>query len=52
MPVAIRLSLNFKETEYLVKGSPLLGEIGRQRERPDPTINTTTAGGYAPGGGQ
>ena len=24
MPVAIRLSLSFKETEYLVKGSPLL----------------------------
>ena len=50
MPVAIRLSLNFKETEYLVKGSPLLGEIGKQR--PEPTINTTTVGGYAPGGGQ
>lgn len=25
MPVAIRLSLSFKETEYLVKGSPALG---------------------------
>jgi hypothetical protein len=25
MPVGIRLSLSFKETEYLVKGSPLLG---------------------------
>ena len=24
MPVAIRLSLSFKETEYLVKGSPSL----------------------------
>lgn len=52
MPVAIRLSLNFKETEYLVKGSPLLGEIGKQREGPEPTINTTTVGGYPSGGGQ
>jgi hypothetical protein len=25
MPVAIRLSLQFRETEYIVKGSPLLG---------------------------
>jgi hypothetical protein len=27
MPVGIRLSLSFKETEYLVKGSPLLPNI-------------------------
>jgi hypothetical protein len=29
MPVGIRLSLSFKETEYLVKGSPLLGVANR-----------------------
>ena len=29
MPVGIKLSLSFKETEYLVKGSPLLGNSKR-----------------------
>jgi hypothetical protein len=30
MPVAVRLSLQFKETEYLVKGSPLLDSSRQQ----------------------
>lgn len=29
MPVAIRLSLSFKETEYLVKGSPVLSNVDK-----------------------
>lgn len=38
MPVGVRLSLSFKETEYLVKGSPLLSS-SRQNEQVsvDPT---------------
>ena len=31
MPVAIRLSLSFKETEYLVKGSPVLSNDTNER---------------------
>jgi len=35
MPVGIKLSLSFKETEYIVKGSPLLGNSQRNSIKRD-----------------
>jgi hypothetical protein len=42
MPVGINLSLSFKETEYLVKGSPLLNNL-RTNTGKVPTLGTAAA---------
>ena len=43
MPVSIRLTLGFTETEYLVKGSPLLSEKYNKRFNPIPPNITNNA---------
>ena len=42
MPVGINLSLSFKETEYIVKGSPLLNNL-RTNTGKTPTLGTAAA---------
>jgi hypothetical protein len=48
MPVAIRLSLSFTETEYLVKGSPLLPAI-KKMEAPKTSSGSARAEGVVGG---
>ena len=48
MPVAIRLSLSFTETEYLVKGSPLLPAI-KKMEAPKTSSGSARAEGVVSG---
>ena len=44
MPVGVRLSLSFKETEYLVKGSPLLPNIRAAAKTTTPSSAATPFG--------
>jgi hypothetical protein len=54
MPVAIRLGLSFMETEYIVKGSPLLGvnrTAGYDSNAYNSAVDAAINGNYNPSSG-